>query len=192
MYSNQTFGGANRGPASMRPPSRRSNAFVDIGFVALIIACCGVVAFQYHPLLTTTGYNVAAGHIERVGFPYYYYSAYHSRSRSSGLDWFDFLRADFTYTVDGKSYHSSATSVPLITLLSWNALTLRPQAGLAVRYDPADPKKCVPVEVIDSFSKCAIASYVAVFIVGFVFLFMAGMTNLSGEKWSISGNSDVY
>jgi hypothetical protein len=196
MYSNDSFGGANRGPSTMRPPSRRSNAFVDVGFLALIIAVAGILGFQYYPLLSTTGYNVAAGHVERVSYVWGYtgYHSSYSRRPSRG-DYFDLLKADYSFTTGGKTYHGSSISVPLVTFLSYDLLMLRDStaaSGLAVRYDPADPQKCVPVEVIDAFFRSALVTYICIFLVCSLFLMFAGMSNLSGEKWSPMRNSDVY
>src|ERR1700679_563642 len=122
MYPNQSFGGANRGPSSERQRSKRSNIVVDLGFIALAVSCVAVVGFQYSPLLTTSGYNVAAGHLTRIGFPRRYddYSTYRSRRGS----WVTMLQADFNYTTGGKAYHSTVTSVPIIGLISIGALGL--------------------------------------------------------------------
>jgi hypothetical protein len=188
MFSEDNFGGANRGPASMRPRSKRSNIFVDLGFFVLLIGCFTVVGYQYAPLLTTPGYNVAAGHISRLDFG----GGGHYSSRRR---YFDFVQVDYSYKVDKKTYRNSVTSVPLLELVSLVVIGLESETektGLAVRYDPADPQKSVPVEVIDCFTKAAMATYVCVGVVGTLLLVFAGLTNLSGEKLKSHRHDGIY
>ncbi len=194
MSFNDSFGGTNRGPGSGRP-RRRSNSFVDVGFMALVIGCSGAVAYQYLPMLSTAGYNVASGHLKRMGWQYYhpFSSGYSHYGR--GRDYVDFLQADFTYTTGGQTYSSTVTSVPLISLLGFGDYVVNADLAknvLSVRYDPSNPQKCVPVEVIDSYTKSALLTYGCVFFAGLVGLVLAGLTNLSTDTWRPGQRTDAY
>jgi len=198
MYGNQSFGGANRGPASQKP-RRRSNIFVDFGTVALAVVCGGVIALQYAPLCTSTGFNVATGHLNGVGVQssarssssYYAY-----RSGGRGRLLVSCLHADFSFTAaSGKSYNSTVESVPIFTLAALNLMQLTDKTdrnGLTVRYDPNNPQNCVPVEVVECFGQTALFSYVIAFFVGLIVLALAGMANLSGETWRPGMRTDAY
>jgi hypothetical protein len=201
MYSDQSFGGANRGPGSARPRSRRSNVFVDLGFVVLFVGCLAAVGCQYLPLLTTSGYNVASGHIDYVRecSPFsadddYRYS-YSSRRRSYLVS----IHARYSYTPSGigggKQYTATAMSMPVFGIINFDTFTMKNDInsnGLNVRYDPNDPQKSVPVEIVDHFTKSALITYLLVFFVGLIMLTLAGMSNLSGEKWRPGMRTDAY
>jgi hypothetical protein len=164
-----------------------------LGFLALAIGCAGVVAYQYSPLLTTSSYNVASGHLKRLGFPYRSYSSSNSRYRRDS--YISEIQADFTYTTGGKTYSSTLMSVPVITFFSFGNFDLDPQSGkntLTVRYDPSDPQKCVPAEVLDSFTKSAFITYFCVFLAGSFGLIMAGMSNMGGDTWRPAWRTDAY
>jgi len=201
MISNNSFGGSNRGPESERRKVRptRSNVFVDIATVALLLACGGAVAYQYMPLFSTSGYQVASGQLERAGLSYSGYSSYnrsygrYSSYRRGG--WVNMLEAEYTFTANGRQYHSRVTSLPVLTFTAFDLMSMaNSSAGsnLAVRYDPANPDNNVAASVIENFGKSVLVSYIALFFVGLVLLTLSGMSNLSGEVWRPQRGNNFY
>ncbi|MBS1989191.1 MAG: hypothetical protein JSS83_01670 [Cyanobacteria bacterium SZAS LIN-3] len=183
-----SFGGVNRGPAAERRKTRpaRSNMFVDFATVALLIGCGGAVVYQYWPLFSTSGYQVASGHLERMGLTFSGYSASgytYSRRRNSYIN---FLEARYSFVANGRQYQYTVTSLPIFSLAALDTIGFENECrlnGLPIRYDPANPDNNVAAPVIECFGKAVLVSYVVVIFIGFIFIAMAGMSNLSGERW---------
>jgi hypothetical protein len=191
MYGS-SFGGTNRGPASERKRIKptKSNMFVDFGTIALLLTCVLCVFWQYAPLLGTAGYNVASGHVTNAGFSssgrsYSSSYSYGYRSRRGGA-FVQSIVADFDYTANGRSYSTSVRSMPVLIFTAMNVLNMKDEInkeGLAVRYDPNNPEKCVPVQVVNSFTGSVLVTMVLVFFVGLLLLALSGMANLSTDTW---------
>jgi len=200
MPSDYSFGGSNRGPAAERRKIRpkRSNVFVDLAALGLLLGCGGAIAFQYWPLFSTTGYNVASGQLNNAGLLYYGYSSYGVYHRPYGRSrggWFNMMKADYTFTANGKQYHSTVVSLPVIEMLALDTMSMTSESranGLPVRYDPANPEKNVSVLVINHFGKAVAITYVCLFLSGMVAVILAGMSNISGEIWRPGRHNDVY
>ncbi|MBU6453482.1 MAG: hypothetical protein KGS72_17010 [Cyanobacteria bacterium REEB67] len=191
MYGS-SFGGTNRGPASERKRIKptKSNMFVDFGTIALVAICGLCVFWQYAPLLGTAGYNVASGHITNLGLSsrgssYGSSYGYGYRSRRGGA-FVQSIVADFEYTANGRSYSTSVRSLPVLIFTAVGVITMKDEInkeGLAVRYDPNNPEKCVPVQVVNSFTGSVAVTMVLAFFVGLLLLALAGMANLSTDTW---------
>ena len=199
MISNSSFGGSNRGPESERRKRRpsRSNAYVDIATVALLLGCGGAVAFQYMPLFSTAGYQVASGQLDSAGLVSSGYSSYnrgYSRYGRRG-SYINMLEAEYSFIANGKQYHSRVTSLPVLTFTAFDMMSMANSSArnnLAVRYDPANPENNVAAPVIENFGKSVLVSYIALFFLGLILLTLSGMANLSGEVWRPQRSNNFY